>query len=251
MKPAKPSKVLVALAGWVGSVAVAVAVNSVSVDMDLATPGIQTARAALTGNVFTVGIVMSVDASGVSSYGISALFDNVQLMLNGVPAATELLPVGLTNLTAGVISATNLPGSVKTFEAFTLGAGPVNTNFLIGTIAFKVLSVTNDGVPDITPGFFNAGVDGFYDNLGNPVTPVFNSGFLTPGPLLLRAALTSTNTVLIAWPAPSTGFSLQQNSALGTTNWVIVTNAVNVVGSEKQVIIAPPVGQKFYRLSNP
>jgi hypothetical protein len=30
-----------------------------------------------------------------------------------------------------------------------------------------------------------------------------------------------------------------------------VTNAVNVVGTEKQVIIVPPVGQKFYRLTNP
>src|SRR5437763_10952286 len=34
----------------------------------------------------------------------------------------------------------------------------------------------------------------------------------TPGAPLLRIALTSSNTVLVAWPAPSTGFSLQQNS---------------------------------------
>src|SRR5436190_23908160 len=36
----------------------------------------------------------------------------------------------------------------------------------------------------------------------------------TPSSPLLRIALTTTNTVIVAWPAPSTGFSLQQNSAL-------------------------------------
>jgi hypothetical protein len=253
MKPARPSKGLVALAGWVGSVVVAVAaVNSVSVDMDLATPGIQSTRAALPGDLVTVGILMSVDTNGVSSCGISALFDNAQLNLTGAPAATEFLPTGLTdNLTAGVVSESNLPGRIYTFEAVTLGAGPVNTNFLIGTIAFKVLSVTNDGVPDITLGYFNSGVDGFYDNAGNPVSPRFNSGFLTPAAPLLRVALTGANAVVITWPAPSSGFRLQQDSTLGTTNWASVTNVVSLVGSEKQVVIAAPGEQKFYRLINP
>lgn len=67
----------------------------------------------------------------------------------------------------------------------------------------------------------------------------------------LRVVHTSTNTVVIAWPAPSTGFSLQQNSDLKTTIWSGVTNAINVVGSENQIIVAPPVGNRFYRLKNP
>src|SRR5437867_7188408 len=33
----------------------------------------------------------------------------------------------------------------------------------------------------------------------------------TPGGPLLRVVQTPTNTVVIAWPAPSTGFSLQEN----------------------------------------
>ena len=70
----------------------------------------------------------------------------------------------------------------------------------------------------------------------------------TPGAPLLRVQLTTTNTVVVAWPAPSSGFSLQQNTNVATTNWVSVTNAVSVVGSENQVIISPPVGNRFYRL---
>src|SRR5437764_10911152 len=38
----------------------------------------------------------------------------------------------------------------------------------------------------------------------------------TPGAPLLRIFLTSSNTVVVAWPAPSTGFSLQQNGVLGS-----------------------------------
>lgn len=73
----------------------------------------------------------------------------------------------------------------------------------------------------------------------------------TPGSPLLRVFLTSTNTVVIAWPAPSTGFALEQNSALGTGVWTAVTNPVNTAGSEKQVIVSRPMGNRFYRLKYP
>jgi len=73
----------------------------------------------------------------------------------------------------------------------------------------------------------------------------------SPGSPLLRVLLTSTNTVVVAWPAASTGFSLQQNTNLNATLWAGVTNTVNVVGSENQIIVAPPVGNRFYRLKNP
>jgi len=73
----------------------------------------------------------------------------------------------------------------------------------------------------------------------------------SPGSPLLRVLMTSTNTVVVAWPAPSTGFSLQQNLDLKTTAWGSVTNTINVVGSENQIIVVPPVGNRFYRLKNP
>ena len=73
----------------------------------------------------------------------------------------------------------------------------------------------------------------------------------TPGAPLLRVVLTSTNTVIVAWPAPSTGFSLQQNAALGSTNWLGVTNSQALVGSETQVLISMPAGNRFYRLKSP
>ena len=75
----------------------------------------------------------------------------------------------------------------------------------------------------------------------------------TPGAPALRVVRTTTNTVVIAWPDPSTGFSLQENSGVNNgPGWASVTNAPPiVVGSEKQVIISSPLGNRFYRLKSP
>jgi hypothetical protein len=73
----------------------------------------------------------------------------------------------------------------------------------------------------------------------------------TPGAPVLRVVSTATNTVVVAWPAPSTGFSLQQNPSLSTTNWVGVTNTPVTVGAELQVVISPPAGNRFFRLKTP
>jgi hypothetical protein len=115
-----------------------------------------------------------------------------------------------------------------------------------GTSTGGVYSISGTiGQPDAGPTMSgdNYSVDGGFWSL--------IAAIQTPGAPLLRVFLTSTNTVILAWPAPSTGFTLQENAVLGTTNWVNVTNTVNVVGSENQVTVSPPLGNKFYRLFHP
>jgi hypothetical protein len=70
----------------------------------------------------------------------------------------------------------------------------------------------------------------------------------TPAPVSLSVQLTGANTVVLSWPASASGFGLQQNSDLSTTNWVYVTNFVSVVGSNYQVIVSPNTARQFYRL---
>jgi hypothetical protein len=67
------------------------------------------------------------------------------------------------------------------------------------------------------------------------------SGVSTPS---LHIFLTGANTAVLTW----SGFLLQQNSNLTTTNWVNVTNAISVIGGEYQTIVLPLVGQQYYRL---
>jgi len=68
-----------------------------------------------------------------------------------------------------------------------------------------------------------------------------------PGAPLLRVFSTTTNTIVVAWPAPSTGFLLQQSSDLTPNGWASAP-AAGVVGNENQVIVATPTGHHFYRL---
>jgi hypothetical protein len=73
----------------------------------------------------------------------------------------------------------------------------------------------------------------------------------TPVAPFLSIMLTSTNTVLISWPAPSTGFILQQNLNLGNSGgWSAAPETVGDNGVTKSVIVNPPVGNYFYRLKN-
>ncbi len=175
------------------------AANTVSVDMDLLTPGIQSTRVAAPGDVFGVGLVLSVDANGVTSYGISALFDTSELMLVVPPpaAAVPALPGGLSPLAAPVEN--NALGQVYSFTGATLSPmGPASTSFTIGTINFKVLTPKSDGLADISLGFFNGGVDGLFDNNGNSASLTFNPGFVeVPEPSTWALALGGSATMLL------------------------------------------------------
>ena len=73
----------------------------------------------------------------------------------------------------------------------------------------------------------------------------------TPGAPLLSIRLTSTNTALVYWPSPATGFSLQQHTNLATTNWVAVSETVTDNGTNKFILVNPPAGNRYYRLFKP
>lgn len=51
-----------------------------------------------------------------------------------------------------------------------------------------------------------------------------------------------------AWPAASAGFVLQQNTNLVSTNWINVTNAVGIAGTNYLITMPATNGSHFYRL---
>jgi hypothetical protein len=71
----------------------------------------------------------------------------------------------------------------------------------------------------------------------------------TPRAPLLTITLTHTNTAVVSWPSPSTGFALEQNSAVGTTNWTDVGLSPSDNGTTKSVVVPASPGSKFYRLT--
>jgi hypothetical protein len=63
---------------------------------------------------------------------------------------------------------------------------------------------------------------------------------------------TTTNTVVVSWPSPSTGFVLQQNTnGISTVNWSNATVGVQIVGTNETLIVNPIGGSQFYRLVKP
>lgn len=69
----------------------------------------------------------------------------------------------------------------------------------------------------------------------------------TAGAPLLTVTLASPN-VLVSWPAPSTGFILQQNFDPGTTNWTTVGQSIQTTNGSNFVTVPSSVGNKFFRL---
>ncbi len=67
--------------------------------------------------------------------------------------------------------------------------------------------------------------------------------------LLLSALNPQLSTATLAWPSPSTGFTLQQNSNVANTNgWSAYIGTVSDNGTIKSVTNTPPTGNWFFRL---
>ena len=68
---------------------------------------------------------------------------------------------------------------------------------------------------------------------------------------LLSIARSAPDAVVLSWPASATDYVLLQKASLAPGSWGEVTNPVNVVGIQKQVLISPLTGPSFYRLFHP
>jgi hypothetical protein len=77
------------------------------------------------------------------------------------------------------------------------------------------------------------------------------SAIQTPGAPVLTIHRMPPNIVVVSWPSPSTGFVLQQNVELNTATWTTAPQAVTDNGTNKFILVQPPVGNRFYRLFKP
>jgi hypothetical protein len=135
-----------------------------------------------------------------------------------------------------------------------LNSGTAYVFSLNGTL----LATINNPAPGIGDGFGSClaafGNDAVV--IGAPGDGDVGSAYLfsipaaTSGPSL-AIRRTTTNTVVISWPSPSTGFVLQQNTNLSTTNWAISSESVTDNGTTKSISASPGPGNRLYRLFKP
>ena len=162
----------------------------VSIDMDVDTDGIQDTRSEISpgvllspGDVFPVGIIITTDEMGMSSFSTSVRYDTAELgevgFLETPPSPFVAALPGVTSFDEGEMI------RLSSFDGFTTGNGPVSAAFQIGTIDFQVVSLIDDGAPDVIPGDFDMNADFFFDNatpFGNQLFPNFAPGYVIPEP---------------------------------------------------------------------
>ena len=114
------------------------------------------------------------------------------------------------------------------------GGGGTSTNgqfSVSGTIGQSAAGVAmSGGNYSVTGGFWS--LISVVQTLGAPVLTVAHSG----------------NNVTISWPSPSSGFVLQQNSNLATTNWTTSGYSIFDDGTTKSITITSATGNLFFRL---
>lgn len=73
----------------------------------------------------------------------------------------------------------------------------------------------------------------------------------TPGAPLLTISLTSTNTVMVSWPATGLTFQLQENADFSLPNsWSPIAQAAVTNAGQISVIVPTTAGRKFFRLKS-
>jgi hypothetical protein len=84
---------------------------------------------------------------------------------------------------------------------------------------------------------------------GGPSAGVAHLFKIQPDLPTLSILHTITNTVVISWPLPSTGFVLQQNANIvSSVGWSNVANTIYDDGTNRMAIINAPTENQFFRL---
>ncbi len=209
--------------------------------------------------------LLGIDLIGASGYGAPNLNSSCNSDTAG-PNQLQNYPV-LTNVTS-TTGNTTIQGYMP---------GAPSTSYRLEFFANDSLDPSGFGEGQIYLGFLNLAASANCTNLFSVTLPVgylggkaicatatdqnnntseFSACFTATGVGTLTAptlsvVLTVSNTVLVSWPYPPTGWNLRQNGDLNTTNWVTPSETVNNDGTNNFIIVNPPTGNQFYRLFKP
>ncbi len=149
-------------------------------------------------------------------------------------ATTDQSPAAVTPLTLNAYlatdSATNLVGSSVASAVYARARFPMGTN------SYSPSSKTFNYVELRFPA--TAKVTYFIDDVVVTAVPAL-------------AIQRGTNSVVLSWPVPSTGFVLQENVSVNPAAWVTVKHTPENEDGRYQVTVAPATGTGFYRLVRP
>lgn len=139
--------------------------------------------------------------------------------------------------------------------------------FLLSAFCFVVSAFGQHAIDWYTiDGGGGQSTDGYHTitgTIGQPDAGILSDGYYTilggfwgilaavpaPGMPGLTIERTPTNSVIVSWPASWVEWHLQQCPDLRAEYWTDVPTAAQAVAGRMQVVMAPPLGSRFYRLS--
>jgi hypothetical protein len=141
-----------------------------------------------------------------------------------------------------LISANLTAGNLTVFT--NNGSGVFGINCTLNTGQYPECVIASD--------FNNDGhLDLVSANNGDETLTVLTQVIVGPPRLAVQFNNSSgTNFLKLSWSSYSTGFIIQTNADLTTTNWGVFSNPVSVVNgtNESTIIKSPPQGNLFFRL---
>lgn len=195
------------------------------------------------GTNITVGALATVFGTNTAHVGFTAggsSANDTQLISN----FSFVSPAGI------IIQPTNIvsdPGAAVTLFATVAGESPLTNQWYDAGTGLPVMGATNTTLVltnvQVGASYYLLTANAFGSEQSTNAT-------LTINPPAETVFITATNTIIIGWPETYSDYTLQQNSDLATTNWVNITNAVNVVGGQNQVFLPMTRTNMFYRLKH-
>ena len=143
---------------------------------------------------------------------------------------------------SGWVCATSARAQSYNIDWFTIdGGGGTSTGGVYsvsGTLGQPDAGVAGGGGYSLAGGFWSGGV-----------------AIATPGAPLLAIEPQPDGSVRVAWPAPATGFVIEQASALATlpavTAWTPVSGSYQTNAATISITAPATAGTRFYRLRHP
>ena len=185
------------------------------------------------------------DTNGVDELYSVAVSGGSPVKLNGIlPASGKVFTFAISRDAKRVIYRASQT-SAFLYELFDVPlAGGPNTNL-------TPMLVTNGNASSFAISPDSSQVLYMADQDTDEVYELYSVALTAPAPTL-SVTRTTTNTVAVTWPSPSTGWDLQQNTnSVSSLNWSNVTVVIQDDGTTKTLIVNPPTGNRFYRLHKP
>jgi len=200
-------------------------------------------------------------AASISNLPDGLLFDAPTARVYGIPTAAAA-GVHILTVTAassnGPVLIKNYPiliatgGNPAPHSAVDTTASPSSGGTTAGDGVFtNGTTTTVTAIPNAGYRFVNWSENGTFitSSTSYTFTNIVNRTLLaTFAPAPTISVSKQAATLLLTWPTNFSGFTLQQNPDLNTTNWNTATETASIIGSNYQAVIQTTNGPRFFRL---